>query len=52
LRLDDRFFSEAILHLPGAQTRSLEVHAEGDVHRVRIPDLGVYGVVELREAGS
>jgi hypothetical protein len=52
VRLDDRFLSEAILHLPGAQRRLLKVHAEGDVHRVRIPDLGVYGVVELREAGS
>jgi hypothetical protein len=30
----------------------LEVHSEGDVHRLTIPDLGVYGVVELTEGVS
>jgi hypothetical protein len=39
---------EAVLHVPAEPPRTLEVHVDGDVRRVTVPDLGVYGVLELR----
>jgi hypothetical protein len=45
-------FGEAALHVPGAPASGLPVEVEGDLRRVTLPDLGVYGVLELRGGAS
>jgi hypothetical protein len=42
----------AVLHVPGHEPLPLEVEVEGAVRRVVVPELGVYGVVELTEGAS
>jgi hypothetical protein len=43
---------QAVLQVPGAPPQALEVHVDGDFRRMTVPDLGVYGVIELRGDGS
>jgi hypothetical protein len=41
-------FRDAVLHVPAEPALPLDVDVEGDARRVTIPDLGVYGILELR----
>jgi hypothetical protein len=46
------FAREAVLHNAEAPAQRLEVEVDDDLRRVRVPDLGVYGVLELRGEAS
>jgi hypothetical protein len=39
--------SRAVLHPADGPARELDLDSDGDVHRLRLPDVGVYAVVEL-----
>lgn len=43
----NREFTEATLHAPRAEPVSLDVHSDGDHTTVTIPELGLWGIVEL-----
>ena len=52
VRLDGAGMRRAVHRPADGEARELELHSEGDVHRVTVPDVGVYAVVELSGGGS
>jgi hypothetical protein len=49
VRLDDLAVGRAVLRPADGEAQELEVRSEGGIHRVVLPDVGVYAVVELSD---